>query len=256
MACVNYSKANRIALITLNRPESLNAINAQLTAEFQAALVNFRDDPDVWVGILTGAGERSFSAGADIKESISLAGVKTSNGVKGVGPVRIDQIWKPVIAAINGYCLGGGLELALTCDLRIAAEHARFGTPEVQIGTIPAGGAIDRLPRFINRVKAAEMMLLGQQIDAREALEMGLVNKVVPQSELMIEAMRWAELMAKAAPVAVRAVKEGIIKGYDLPLEEALRYEHKLLDHIRETADFVEGARAFKDKRKPEWQAK
>ena len=149
---VDYKKEGRIAIFTLNRPEALNAINAQLTRELKEAMIDFRDDNDLWVGIITGAGDRAFSAGADIKE-FRPGPLEQGRGT--TERVRADQIWKPFIAAINGYALGGGLELALTCDLRIAAEHARFGTPEIFVGVIPAGGGIDRLPRFIPRAKAA-----------------------------------------------------------------------------------------------------
>jgi len=255
MQCVDYKIENKIGIITLNRPESLNALNARLTFKLQEVMHDFRDNDNVWVGILTGAGSRAFSAGADIKESISLAGTQVPTRQVS-DHLRFDLIWKPVIAAINGYCLGGGLELALTCDLRLASENARFGTPEVQIGTLPAGGAIDRLPRFIGRGKAAELMLLGQQIDAQEALKIGLINKVVPPDKLMTSALEWANLMRHAAPLTIRAVKEGMLKGYDMTLEEGLINEGRLLTFIRSTQDFKEGAQAFKDKRKPDWSAK
>jgi len=255
MQCVDYQIKDKIAVITLNRPESLNALNKQMNYELQDVMYDFRDNDDAWVAVLTGAGARAFSAGADIKESITSLTegfyIKTNRE-----PLRFDLIWKPVIAAINGFCLGGGLELALTCDLRIASETARFGTPEVRIGTLPAGGAIDRLPRFIGRAKAAELMLLGAQIDAREALQIGLINRVVAPEALMPAAMDWAKIIASAAPLTVRAVKEGMLKGYDMTLEESLRHEGKLLAQIRTTEDFLEGARAFKEKREPRWRAR
>ncbi len=250
---VDYTKEGRIAIFTLNRPEVLNAINADLSRELGEALKDFRDDPELWVGIITGAGERAFSAGADIRgfrpgprEAVGDAGER----------VRVDQIWKPIIAAIHGYCLGGGLELALTCDIRIAADNARLGLPEIKVGVIPAGGGISRLPRFIPRAKAAEMLLMGQHIDAQEAYRIGLVNKVVPRDELMSTAKQWANLMCEAGPLQTRAVKEALIRGYSMPLDESLKLERQLADRIRETEDFLEGTRAFREKRKPDWKGK
>jgi len=250
---VDYKKEGRIAIFTLNRPEALNAINAQLSRELNEAMLDFRDDPDLWVGIITGAGDRAFSAGADIKE-FRPGPMEEPAGT--VERVRADQIWKPFIAAINGYAMGGGLELALTCDLRLAAEHARFGTPEIMVGVIPAGGGIDRLPRFIPRAKAAEILLMGQQIDAQEAYRIGLVNRVVPLAELMPTAREWAEKICRAGPLQVRAVKEAMIRGYDMTLDEGLRLETEMLNHVRNTEDYMEGARAFVEKRKPDWKAR
>ncbi len=250
---VDYTKEGRIAIFTLNRPEVLNAINADLSRELGEALKDFRDDPELWVGIITGAGERAFSAGADIRgfrpgprEAVGDAGER----------VRVDQIWKPIIAAIHGYCLGGGLELALTCDIRIAADNARLGLPEIKVGVIPAGGGISRLPRFIPRAKAAEMLLMGQHIDAQEAYRIGLVNKVVPQDKLMPTAREWAEVICQAGPLGVRAAKEAMIRGCSLTLEDGLRLENSLFAYLLGTEDFTEGTRAFVEKRKPVYKAK
>jgi len=248
---VDYQKEGRIAIFTINRPEALNAINADVSLELNKAMIDFRDDPEVWVGIITGTGDKAFSAGADIK------GFRPGPmEVVAMERVRADQIWKPFIAAINGYALGGGLELALTCDLRIAAEHARFGTPEINVGVIPAGGGIDRLPRFIPRAKAAEILLMGKHMDAQEAYRIGLINKVVPLDQLMPTAREWAEIICQAGPLQVRAVKEGMIRGYDMTLDEGLRLEAELLNRARSTEDFMEGARAFVEKRKPSWKAR
>ena len=248
---VDYRKEGRIAIFTINRPQALNAINAEVGLELNKAMIDFRDDPDVWVGIITGAGDKAFSAGADIKgfRPGPVAEVAMER-------VRADQIWKPFIAAINGYALGGGLELALTCDLRIAAEHARFGTPEIYVGVIPAGGGIDRLPRFIPRAKAAEILLMGKYMDAQEAYRIGLINKVVPLDQLMPTAREWAETICQAGPLQVRAVKEAMIRGYDMTLDDGLRLEAEMLNRVRSTEDYMEGARAFVEKRKPNWKAK
>ena len=250
---VDYVKEDRIAVFTINRPEAMNALNEAVILELNKAMIDFRDDPNVWVGIVTGAGDRAFSAGADIK------GFKPGPATtpEGVAPTtRADQIWKPFIAAINGYALGGGLELALTCDLRIAAEHSRFGLPEINVGVIPAGGGISRLPRFIPRAKATEILLMGEQIDAQEAYRIGLINKVVPLNDLMPTARQWAEKICQAGPLQVRAVKETMLRGYNIPLEEALRIERDMLNRIRSTEDYMEGARAFVEKRKPNWKGK
>lgn len=250
---VDYKKEGRIAIFTINRPEALNALNAQVGQELNEAMIDFRDDPDIWVGIITGAGDRAFSSGADIRDF--RPGPRQA-GERPTERVRADQIWKPFIAAIHGYCLGGGLELALTCDLRIAAENARLGLPEIKVGVIPAGGGISRLPRFIPRAKAAEILLMGQHIDAQEAYRIGLINKVVPLDQLMPTAKQWANTICEAGPIQVRTVKEAMIRGYSMPLEESLRLEREVVDHLRNTEDYMEGVRAFIEKRKPNWKGK
>lgn len=249
---VDYKKEGRIAIITIDRPEVLNAISKQMVREMNEIMADFRDDPDLWVGIVTGAGDKAFSAGADIKEFGT-----GPLGVPGmlVG-IRADQIWKPFIAAINGLALGGGLEIAMECDLRIAAEHARFGQPEVNIGFMPISGGSQRLPRFVPRALAAEMLLTGQQINAQEAYRIGLVNRVVPLDQLMPTAMELAETICQKGPLGVRATKEAMIKGYSLPLEEGLQLEKDLANRVRATEDFMEGARAFAEKRQPVYKAK
>lgn len=246
---VDYEKEGRIAIFTINRPEAMNSLNVQVRQELHEALIDFRDDDDLWVGIITGAGEKAFSAGADIKEFRPGPAAR-------IVRIPVDQIWKPVIAAINGYALGGGLELALECDIRIAAEHARLGQPEVVIGFMPAGGATQRLPRFIPRAKAAEILLTGQHIDAQEAYRLGLVNKVVPLDKLMSTAKQYAEAICKNGPLGVRATKEAMIRGYNLTLDEGLQLERDLANRVRGTADFMEGAKAFAEKRPPDYQAK
>jgi len=242
---VDYKKEGRIAIFTINRPEAMNAQNAQFHRELNEAFIDFRDDPNVWVGIIHGAGDKAFSAGADIKE------FRTISNEQRPGRLRAEQIWKPFIAAIHGYCLGGGLELAMECDLRIAAENALLGYPEVTIGFFPGSRCTLRLPRYITRTYVMELMLMGQQIDAREAYRMGLVNKVVPLDQLMLTAREWAEIICQAGPLGVSAAKEMIIMGHDITMEEGVKLEQKLLGHVRSSEDFMEGARAFAEKRKP-----
>ena len=249
---VDYEKEGRIAIFTINRPEARNALSMQVRKELNDALLDFRDDPELWVGIITGAGDKAFSAGADIKEF--RPGPMVVKGM--VAPIRPDQIWKPFIAAINGFALGGGLELAMECDIRIAAEHARLGQPEVNIGFMPGGGGTQRLPRFVPRALAAGIVLTGEPIDAQEAYRIGLVNKVVPLDQLMPTAKEWAETICQKGPLGVRAAKEAMVRGYNMTLEEGSQLERDLANRVRTTEDFMEGARAFAEKRPPDYKAK
>ncbi len=253
---VTYEKKDKIAIITINRPEVMNALNNYVYRELYQAMGDFGDDDDMYVAILTGVGDKAFSAGADLKR-MSRRDRKQHREPRDVerdwyGPV----VWKPMIAAINGYCLGGGLELALMCDLRVAAEHARFGLPEVKRGLIPGGGGTQLLPRILPRCFAAEILLMGDHISADDALRMGLVNKVVLLEELMPTAIKWAKVICQNAPLAVKAAKEAMIKGADLPLREALMLEHQLGRHVESSEDFAEGTRAFVEQRIPVWRGK
>ncbi|MBW2085162.1 MAG: enoyl-CoA hydratase/isomerase family protein [Deltaproteobacteria bacterium] len=252
---VDYEKEGRIAIITINRPEAMNALNADVREEMQAAFIDFKDNPDLWVAILTGAGDRAFSAGADIKD-FQQATSEEVEGRQEAALIRADMIWKPFIAAIHGYCLGGGLELAMTCDIRIAAEDAQLGQPEVNIGFMPGAGATQRLPRFVPRAVAAEILLTGNRINAQEALRIGLVSRVVPLDQLMSTAREIADTICTRGPLGVRAAKEAMVRGYDMTLEEGLKLERKLVTYLRTTEDFMEGARAFAQKRPPQYKAK
>ncbi len=254
MAAVIYEKKGHIAIITLNRPEALNALNADVQVGLRDAMVDFRDNDDLWVAILTGTGDRAFSAGADIKGFQPGTGEVRRRGDE--PPVRADTIWKPVIAAIHGYCLGGGLELALTCDIRIAADNAQLGQPEVNIGFMAGGGGTQRLPRFIPRAVAAEILLTGNRINAEEALRWGLVSRVVPRDQLMSTAMEIAETVCQRGPLGIRATKEAIIRGYDMTLPDGLYLEAEKVAYVRTTDDFMEGARAFAQKRTPDYKGK
>jgi len=254
---VDYKKEDRIAIFTINRPEALNSMNVQAIQEMHEAMVSFRDDPELLVGIVTGAGEKAFCTGADIKDMLPF--IKEIRGrpwLFPTTPMRGMELYKPLIAAINGMALGGGLEIALSCDIRIAAENARFGAPEVNLGLIPGWGATQRLPRLIPWAKAAEILLTGRPIDAQEAYRIGLINKVVSQDKLMSTAKEWAEVICQASPLGVRAAKQAMLKGYSLPLEEGLRLESSLFEHLLDTEDFAEGTAAFTEKRKPNFKAK
>jgi enoyl-CoA hydratase/carnithine racemase len=257
MSVVTYEKKEKehIAIMTLNRPEALNALSAELSDELRAAMIDFRDDPEMWVAILTGAGDRAFSAGADIK-GFKPATDEEKKAQQKAAPVRADTIYKPFIAAMHGYCLGGGLELAMTCDIRIAADNAQLGQPEVNIGFMPGGGGTQRLPRFVSRAVAAEILLTGNRIDAQEAYRIGLVNRVVPRDKLMDTAMEIAQTICTRGQTGVRATKEALIRGYDMNLEEGLALERQLVVQVRGTEDFMEGARAFKEKRPPQYKGR
>ena len=247
-----YEKEGHIATITINRPEALNAFDPETITEFSKALISVRDDDDVWVCIITGAGKRAFSVGADLKKLIPAI----QEGFE-VPPtiMRGLEIWKPFIAAVNGHALGGGLEVALACDIRIASENATFGLPEVRWAIIPGWGGTQRLPRVVPH-KALEMLITGQPIDAQEALRIGLVSKVVPQDELMPTAKDYARKICENGPLAVRAAKEAAIRGFNMSLEEGLRLEMTLFDRIAGSEDAKEGPRAFSERRKPEYKAK
>jgi E-phenylitaconyl-CoA hydratase len=256
MAAVEYVKEGKIAYITINRPEAMNSLSVEVRDGLQAAYKDFQDNNDLWVAILTGAGDRAFSAGADIKGFRPASSDAAEPGREAAIPLRPDTIWKPFIAAIHGYCLGGGCELAMTCDIRIAAENAQFGQPEVNIGFMPGGGGTIRMPRFIPRAVAAEILLTGNRINAAEALRVGLVSRVVPRDQLMDRAREIADTILSRGPLGVRATKEAMIRGYSMTLEEGLALEKQLVAQIRATDDFMEGARAFAQKRPPQYKAK
>jgi len=255
MSVVIYEKKEHVGIMTLNRPDALNALSAELSAELREAMVDFRDDPEMWVAILTGAGDRAFSAGADIK-GFKPATKEETEARQTAAPIRADRIYKPFIAAIHGYCLGGGLELAMTCDIRIAADNSQLGQPEVNIGFMPGGGGTQRLPRFVSRAIASEILLTGNRIDAQEAYRIGLVNRVVPRDKLMETAMEIAQTICTRGQTGVRATKEALIRGYDMNLEDGLALERDLVVQVRTTEDFMEGARAFREKRPPQYKGR
>ena len=250
----------RVVRITIDRPEALNALDPAHNDALAAAFARFRDDPAAWVAIVTGGGERAFSAGADLKALIPARAESVRAG-EGIGTTfagitRGFTCWKPLIAAINGYAVGGGLELALCCDLRVAAEHARFGLPEVKWGIIPGAGGTQRLPRAIGLGRAMELLLTGELIDAAEALRIGLVNRVVPLPELLPAARALAEVIVQRGPLAVRAAKQAALEGLDGPLDAGLALETRLSEELLRTADSREGLRAFAEKRPPHFHAR
>jgi enoyl-CoA hydratase len=249
---------DRIAVLTINRPDKLNALNARCKQELREALTSIKTNHDVDVVILTGAGEKAFVAGTDIDELSSLNS-ETGKAFAERGQAVFDLIQhlgKPVIAAVNGYALGGGCELALACHIRIASENAKFGQPEVNLGVIPGYGGTQRLPRIVGASKAFEMILTGNQIDAQEAMRSGLVNSVVPQRELLPAAESMAKAIAGKGQLAIRMSLKAINAAMELPLSEGLNVEAGLFGESCNTADAKEGISAFLQKRKPNFSGK
>ena len=254
---LEYVKEDKVAIFTFNRPEALNSIDPETVGEYSRALADFRDDDDVWVGIVTGAGEKAFCAGADIKKMLPwLQDAINAPWRQPPTPMRGLQLWKPLIAAVNGMALGGGMEIALSCDIRIAAENAAFGVPEVKLGLIPAWGGAARLAHILPWAVAAELLLTGNPIKAQEAHRLGLVNKVVPLPELMSTARQYADAICQAGPLAVRGAKRVMLASKHFGLEEALRLESQVADFLFTTEDFVEGTSAFVEKRKASFKGK
>jgi len=261
---IRCEDSDGILLVTIDRPAARNALNLAMTRELSEIWVQFRDNAELRVAILTGAGESSFCAGADLKEvgnhyraTTPIERREKAQREPGLGGItRNLDPGKPVIAAVNGHCLAGGLELALACDIRIASENATFGLPEVRWGLMPGAGGTQRLPRFIPMAMAMEMLLTGDSIDASTALACGLVNRVVPLDRLLDEARTLARRIARAAPLSVRAVRAAVIGGQHLSLDEALQLEHLHAEFLRQSEDVQEGLRAFAKKREPEWKGK
>lgn len=246
---------DHMALVTINRPDVLNALNPEATGELTEIWDDFATDPDLWVAILTGTGDRAFTVGNDLKDR-SNKSWPPKRGPSGWGGLvtRFD-LWKPVIAAVNGHALGGGLEICLACDIVIASENASFGCPEVRIGGVPTG-AIHRLLRQIPTKTAMAMMITGQSIDAHEAFRAGLVNEVTAPDQLLARAKEWAFEITQSAPLGVQAIKEVAFLGNDVPLETAMRQNYPSIERVRASEDSKEGRRAFAKKRKPQWQGR
>lgn len=250
-------REGRVAVLTVNRPDKLNALNDQVRIDLLAALAEIEGDEGLGVVVLTGAGEKSFIAGADISE---FAGRTPFDQREAMRSPRIFDVMssypKPVIAMINGFCLGGGCELAASCDLRIASEKARFGQPEVNLGLIPGGGGTQRLPRLIGLGQAMRLILSGDMIGAAEAREIGLVEMVVPHDELRARTMELAGKIAGKSPLTLRVAKEAVRASWKLPIEEGIAYERDLFCLCFSTADKEEGVRAFLEKRPAVWKGR
>ncbi len=261
---VGFETRGQVAIVTIDRPEMRNAIDPPTGEALVDAWRQLRDRSDLRVAVLTGAGGDAFCAGADLRSvgefyrsmtpAERLARGETEPGLGGL--TRNLHVWKPIIAAINGYCLAGGFELALACDIRIASETATFGLPEVSLGIIPGAGGTQRLARVAPLGGALEMILTGERISAAEAYRLGIVNRVVPPASLLPAALALAERICLNGPLAVQAAKQAVYRGLHLPLEEALRLEQLLAEPVRQSEDAQEGPRAFLEKRRPVFQGR
>ena len=252
-----YSKVEdrgHIRIVTMNRPEVANALNREASHELEVVWNDFAANDDLWVGIITGAGDRAFSAGNDLKaQAAGKRGPRPHTGFGGLA-MRFD-LTKPVIAAVNGFAMGGGFELALACDLIIASENAYFGLPEGKVGMIASGGGVQRLPRIIPQKQALGIILTGRRVSAEEGRQLGCVNEVVQVSQALDAALVWANQILELAPIAVRAAKEAVHASLDKPLlEDAVRTIYPIHSTLTSTEDFIEGPKAFAEKRKPVWK--
>jgi enoyl-CoA hydratase len=254
---VLIEKHDSIATITVNRPDKLNALNAEVRVGVAMALEQLRQDDEVRVAIITGAGDKAFIAGADIAEFKGKSGVEGYHYIQ-TGDVysAVERFPKPLIAMVNGFCLGGGCEVALACDIRIASEVAKFGQPEINLGLIPGGGGTQRLPRLIGQGRAMQLIYTGDIIDAAAAERIGLVDEVVPQDELKDHVMALAGKIAEKSPAALQATKESIRAAWQMPLDDGLRFEKAWFGLLFSTEDMSEGVGAFLEKRKPEFKGK
>lgn len=256
---ITHERRGSVAILTLARPEAMNAINMQMRRELREALDVLRRDAEVAVVILTGAGEKAFSAGMDLREfakinaDVPVAEMKRYRWEQGEGIASFD---KPIIAAVNGIAIGGGVELALQCDLIFAATSASFAFAEVKRGLMPGNGGTQRLPRRIGAARALEMILTGRSVSATEALGMGLVEYVVPADQLLNKAVQMAEQMAANAPIALRSAKASVHRGADLNLADGLRLEQDVASFLYTTEDAKEGPKAFLEKRTPVWKGR
>jgi enoyl-CoA hydratase len=255
---VLYEKKGAIAYVTLNRPKVLNALSKRTWEDLRAAFEDARDDAAVRGVILTGAGDKAFIAGADISELTHLTAVEAEKSSSYGQEVLnlIENLGKPVIAAINGFALGGGCETAMACTIRIAVENAKFGQPEVKLGVLPGGGGTQRLPRLVGKGRALQLILTGEMISAQEAYRIGLVNEVVPSADLITRAEAMLNQIFANAPVAVKYSLEAVNKGMEASLAEGLALEASLFGLCAGTDDKKEGTQAFLEKRKPQFQGK
>jgi enoyl-CoA hydratase/carnithine racemase len=253
---IKYEKSDHIAYLTINRPDVMNALHTPAHVECAAALDDFEKDTDAWVMIITGEGDRAFSAGMDLRYRPAEGEAPVQmppGGFAGLTNPKHCKITKPIIAAINGYALGGGLELAMACDIVVAADTAQLGLPEVLRGIVAGGGGMHRLPRQMPLKIAMGYLLTGKRMSAEEAHRWGLVNEVVPAAEVMDAAKRWAAEITEAAPLSVRASKQAAMEGLELSLEEAYNTSFPATQALRGSNDSREGVAAFAERRKPNW---
>jgi E-phenylitaconyl-CoA hydratase len=259
MARVEITVEKRIATIVLNRPEAMNAVDPGMRALLHQTWERVRSDNDIWVAIITGAGEKAFCTGSDLKKTMPTSDTyaqqlfASPNSGALIAGLGTD---KPLIAAVNGYAMGGGMELALACDIRVCSTNAQFALSEVKVGSIPGSGGTQRLPRYIGMSDAMLMLLTGDRIDAAEALRTGLVSRVLPPAELLPAARAIAEKIAGNAPLSVRAIKRLVHQGQDMPLSHAMDTERYVFGLLFNSEDRIEGRKAFAEKRKPEYKGR
>jgi E-phenylitaconyl-CoA hydratase len=256
---IDVTVQDRIAEIVLNRPEALNAIDPEMREELRAVWTRVHEDDEIRVAVVTGSGERAFCVGSDLKKTPPPP---ESYAQRAFGQAQSDHLLatlqtdKPLVCAVNGVAVGGGLEIALACDVRIASETASFGLSEVRVGSIPGAGGTQRLPRMISSSVAMQMLLTGDRIDAAEAWRVGLVSEVCAPDALLPRAREIAARIAANAPLSVRAVKRLVQQGADMPLDTAVRFENYVWGLLRDTEDRIEGRRAFQEKRPPEYRGR
>ncbi|HEY7294550.1 MAG TPA: enoyl-CoA hydratase-related protein [Dehalococcoidia bacterium] len=252
---LDFEIRDRVAYLTLNRPEAMNAMDPELYKALSDAWIEVRDNPEIWCAVITGAGDRAFTAGADLKKTIPRQPEMWEFWQTQADQIlnRGLEVWKPVIAAVNGYCLAGGMTLLFATDIRIAAEHATFGISEVKRGILPGNGGTQRALRQLPYPIAMELLLIGDQLTAQQALQYGLVNRVVSKEELMPTAEAYARKIVANAPLAVRAIKELAVRSQYMHLSDGLRLEASIQQVLRQTEDAKEGPRAFAEKRPAQW---
>ncbi|HLZ68449.1 MAG TPA: enoyl-CoA hydratase-related protein [Dehalococcoidia bacterium] len=252
---LDFAIRDRVAYLTLNRPEAMNAMDPEMYKALSDAWIEVRDNPEIWCALITGAGDRAFTAGADLKKTIPRQPEMWEFWQTQADQIlnRGLEVWKPVIAAVNGYCLAGGMTLLFATDIRIAAEHATFGISEVKRGILPGNGGTQRALRQLPYPIAMELLLIGDQLTAQQALQYGLVNRVVPKEELMSTAEAYARKLVANAPLAVRAIKELAVRSQHMHLSDGLRLESAIQQALRQTEDAKEGPRAFAEKRPANW---
>ncbi|MGC8719958.1 MAG: enoyl-CoA hydratase-related protein [Thermodesulforhabdaceae bacterium] len=258
---IRVTREDHLITVTINRPEVMNALHPPACKELDEVFNEFSDDRDLWVAIITGAGDKAFCVGNDLRwqaehgaEALRREIDQLKGGFGGI--TRRSDCFKPIIAAVNGFALGGGFEIALSCDVIIASDSARFGLPEPKVGAVAAAGGAIRLPRQIPYHLAMGMLLTGRHITADEAFRLGIVNEVVPLNDLMACARKWADEMLACSPIALRVTKEIAVKSLDMPLSHALYTVFPGLQVLRNSEDYMEGARAFAEKRKPRWKGR
>lgn len=258
MSSIGLKVENHAAVITLNRPEALNAFNYETLEELQRTVEDIRINPDVRVVIFTGAGDKAFSVGADLKERKTLSQTDVKRNVYKIGEVfsLIDLLPQPTIAAINGFAFGGGMELALSCDFRLAAQGTKMGLTETSLAIIPGAGGTQRLPRLIGQAKALELILTARRLTSEEALHYGILTKAVPQDQLLEECLKLAEEMLANGPVALQQAKFAVKQGMNADLQTGLQIERKAYEVTIPTEDRLEALQAFSEKRKPEFKGR